>query len=568
MNKKKTVVMETVIKSPISVSVENNSNVFNGQTIYLVVEVNADLNVLKKINNFSIKSNLDSIYVQSNYDFSIVTSSGKLYGHATFFLTINNKKMESQVNFIVNAFTSQNTVLNEITPLSITYNVLKNIPQNLIKLKTENEFIAMPEHGNPIDNPKSKYNLYMGKLVDISNNPLKNIQVMISCRKPGQLLTPLVHITTDSGKGKIGELIKIGKMENIDFFVTQSDEYGNIKFRVYPIRDIEVRVDFYIQLVNVTQIVYATSIYVFRNFSNHNNLDNPFILELQEGGILEKTSEIEYFKATINSYTGVNNSDGLVFFIQNDVNHETKALYPTYLVDDKTTLEDRNFHFSYDQLQPNQSAGFYYMVIPREGETRYSQALYVKYVHDSPDVNKNEVYKKAAVYSSYVKPNIIKPSNRIGLVFESSAVIFDTITQGLVFGEGIDNRKSAGLYVMIQLADSVGENDLPQPNQNGKIRVTIISSNDPVSEEYDFNSKTLKQDGSTKYHLVTIPFCFLKGVLLREGGIPSRLHIQYYAITNQTTGDKTQSKVWECDMNTMDPDDYDDNYYYGCSVNP
>ncbi|MDC9595199.1 hypothetical protein, partial [Xenorhabdus sp. IM139775] len=150
-------------------------------------------------------------------------------------------------------------------------------------------------------------------------------------------------------------------------------------------------------------------------------------------------------------------------------------------------------------------------------------------------------------------------------ISESSAVIFDMISQGLVFGEGNNNKDSAGLYVMIKVAGASNIGNLPQPNQSGKVKVSIKSSNGLVSKEYGFDLTNLKQDGSIKYQVVTIPFCFLKGVLPIDGYNPSRLYVNYYTITDKATGEKAYSKTWKVDINTMDPNEYDDDDYYGCS---
>ncbi|MDX7992128.1 hypothetical protein [Xenorhabdus littoralis] len=562
MNKKKSGSPEPINNSPISVSMVDNSNVFNDQTIYIVAKINADINTLKEISNFKVESNPDSIYVESNYDFTIVESLVSPYGYASFLLTIKNQRKESKVGFKVSVIDGNSNIIN-IPSLNVTYNVLTEIAQNTITLKTENEFIPVPNSDNSIDDVKSEYNLYSGKIIDINENPLKNVQVVISSMKSEQLNTPSVHITTDSETGKVGDPIKIGKMSNMYFFVVQSDDHGNIKFRVYPIKGIEVRVDFEAQIMGVTPVSFTTSIYVFSAYSNFGNLANPFIEEIQEGGILENSDGDEFFKAQINSYHEAKNSDALVFFTHNYATKKIKLLSPTYTIDNKDILEDREFSFSYKQLDLNQDLGFYYLVIPREGDARYSQALEVKYVNNP--VPSDAVYDKPMIYSSYANEANVKPSYTEFKVCEQAAVEFDTISQHLVFGVDSNDGKP-GLYVVIPVIDSQTVTTLPQENLKGIVNVNIKSFTGTKSHSYplDLTEANLKFDGSNKFQRVIIPFCFLQGIWPIDGYRPARLHIYYE--TTDSSGTIIKSKLWVIDINTSDPNGFDGNdTYYGCT---
>ncbi|WP_446470345.1 hypothetical protein [Xenorhabdus stockiae] len=248
--------------SLISISMKCDSNVFNNQVVYLVVKVIFDIKILRKIINFQMESEPDSIQVRSNYDYSIVNSDGRSYGFSSFLLYIKNHTNESKVKFAVKEIDHYYNAISEIMPLSVVYNVLQIKPQNMIPLRTKNEFMSMPENDNPINNIKRKYNLYIGKVVDNNGFPINNIQVMVSAEKFGLLDILPMNITTDPEKENTPALIKIKKIGSMKFFPIQSDKNGNIRFRVYPIKNIETRIDFSTQIYNVISEEPAASIYI------------------------------------------------------------------------------------------------------------------------------------------------------------------------------------------------------------------------------------------------------------------------------------------------------------------
>ncbi|MDC9595700.1 hypothetical protein [Xenorhabdus anantnagensis] len=555
---------------PIKISLEDGSTVLNGQSIYLEITIKADPSTLRDISKIKIEGASNSIHHIIYTPFYKVITATENYGVSILLLTVENNNSLTEIPFKVVAYKENGQQVNNVDPLPVSYKVHKNPPQEIITLKTENEFIKLPDTNNPITGKKSIYNIYEGVVSDIHNNPIKKAQVIISTQRdqlsPGSEIINITHEPEVSGVNPITPITPIGKGDHRYFITLNSDENGKIKFRAYPQKGKPARIDFLASIQNLTRDTYTTSMCIFPDNSHDRQLDNPFINEMEEGGILKKLFGRTHFNVEINPYDDAYGTDVLAFFTEYDGTDKKTLLSPTYRTGDIDKIEDIPFPFTYDQLEPNKLGGLYYMVISQEGEPRYSQSLNVKYIQDedSPDGNKNEVYDKVTVYSTYADLPI-KPSDINGTVSKSSAVIFDLISQGLVFGEDKNNSNSAGLYVLIEAAGNSTIENLPQPNQSGKVRVSIKSSKGLVSKEYDFDLKNLKQDGKVKYQVVTIPFCFLKGILPIDGYNPSRLYIDYYIIKDAETGEKIYSKIWEVDINTMDPNEYDDDDYYGCS---
>ncbi|MBD2792972.1 hypothetical protein [Xenorhabdus szentirmaii] len=73
---------------------------------------------------------------------------------------------------------------------------------DVILLETEMEFLDTALIPSPINDPKSKYNVYSGVIKDENSKPLKNTQVIISSMS---LYTSLdsVNITTDPMSGHV-----------------------------------------------------------------------------------------------------------------------------------------------------------------------------------------------------------------------------------------------------------------------------------------------------------------------------------------------------------------------------
>ncbi|WMV74139.1 hypothetical protein QL112_009190 [Xenorhabdus griffiniae] len=563
----------------VTLSLESGTNVFIGQEIYLKVTIKSTTNDVSSLNNIGSVIIKDptgkksiSYKIYESYSAVIPQNKADSYGEAILALTIHKPNDNNQLNLSISVQDKHKRPIPGFNDRPVKYTVINNILADSVVLKTKNEFIATPTTVNSISDPNSIYNLYSGIISDNNINPIGNIQVVIAAQRHNQLSPSagLVKITHDRATGANEPIDIMTLPDGRDFFVLTSDPQGEISFRAYPTAGAEGRVDFVAKIQNLTMDDYTAAMCIYPAYSQNHPLDNPFINEMEEGGTLKKLPGQTDFTVSVNSYDGYmtpGSKDVIAFFTEYDGTTQKTLLSPTYRVNNKVDrIEDRVFSFPYDQLEPNKPGGIYYAIISGNNNIMYSESLNFKYVLDldSPDDNNKGIYDKVTVYTTYADLPI-KPSNTNGIISESSAVIFDLISQGLVFGEGKNNSNSAGLYVLIKAAGTSTIENSPQPNQNGKVRVRIKSSKGLVSKEYDFDLKNLKKDGSVKYQVVTIPFCFLKGILPIDGYNPSRLYIDYYIITDNLTGEKTYSKTWGVDINTMGPDENDNYDYYGCS---
>ncbi|MDC9594915.1 hypothetical protein, partial [Xenorhabdus sp. IM139775] len=286
--------------------------------------------------------------------------------------------------------------------MPISYKISKNPPQEIITLKTENKFIKLPTTDNLITSKTSTYSVYEGVVLDTAGNGI-NTQVVISTQRnqlsPG---SEVINITDDS-EGDVNIIDPIEKRNHQYSIILNSDENGKIKFRAYPKKGKPARIDFIAEIQNLTGYTYTASMCIFPDNSHNRQLDNPFINEMEEGGVLKKLVGRDHFNVEINQYDNSYETDILAFFTEYYGTDEKILLSPTYRTGDINKIGDTPFPFTYDQLEPNKLGGLYYMVIPQEGEPRYSESLNVKYVQDedSSDGNKNEIYDKVTVYSTY-----------------------------------------------------------------------------------------------------------------------------------------------------------------------
>ncbi|MBD2786501.1 hypothetical protein ID858_17065 [Xenorhabdus sp. DI] len=367
-----------------------------------------------------------------------------------------------------------------------------------------------------------------------------------------------------------------------DCFVLTTDPQGQVRFRVYPKKRATGRIDFLAKIHDLTREEYTAAICIYPNFSKNHPLDNPFINEIEEGGTLKKLPGQTDFTVSVNSYFGYmqpDPTDVIAFFTlydgitnKDDETTPKTLLSPTYRVNNIHQIEDRVFSFSYDQLEPNKPGGIYYAVISKKQGIMYSDSLYMNYVnyYASPGSNKNRLYDKPQVYSSYIQKSVIKPSSGDGIVNESSPVNFNTISAGLNFDDGSDNKNKAGLYVVVQVSGTGTQRNLPSLNQTGQVRATIESPKGTVNKLYtlDLTTANLYTDSNTnhKFQIVTIPFCLLKGIKAIGDDQESRLYIDY-VIKDATSGTEIASQVWVTDIYTYFPtgdDPSGDDEYYGC----
>ncbi|MBI6547697.1 hypothetical protein [Xenorhabdus lircayensis] len=567
MRHKKEIITVEDATNPITVSFISGSNVFKGQSIYLSITIDGEKNpgIFNKIAHIKIKPKTGSehdFHVLEYVKYSSFNLENRTFGSTVILLEISEKITSNNISFTVVPIDNKGKDLTGFKPLPITYNIIKNTPPDIIILKTENEFIETPTTQNIIPNGTNR--LYEGKVEDASEKSIKNTQIMITTQH-NQFSPALINIATSEGN----PIAIIGKQGERHFFVLKSDEHGKISFRAYPIQGQSARIDFVAKIANISREEYTAVMCIFPFDSKNRPLDNPFIFEMDIGGILKKSFDDTSFNTQINLYPGASKKDVLAFFTEYDNTKNKTLLSPTYRTGDVGMLSETPFPFTYDQLVLNQQGGLYYMVVKENGSPVYSDSLQMMYVggddSSEPDDDSDTVYDKPVIYSSYITKSEVKPSYPGARVYESASVAFDTISQQLIFGEYIDNSQNAGLYVVIQITNNSAEK-LPTPDQKGTVKVSIKSSKNIQPQKYDFDlaTKKLLTDGNRKYQIVTIPFCLLKEIHPIGDYRPSRLHI-YYEITAKNNK-KTKSKLFGVNIDTSDPSgpDFENYTYYGC----
>ncbi|WP_446470879.1 hypothetical protein [Xenorhabdus stockiae] len=363
--------------SPITVSIPDGADVIVGQHIYLVVTVKSPQ--VKSIKSISIedpKKNISVLEVVEDWKLINDTS-----GKAIFMLEVDDQLSPNKaVGYTVHAYSDKNEDVHGIEPLMINYKTKKINEWNFVSLKTDMEIIEIPVGSTY--NPNGKYILYSGMVVDENNNPLKNTQIIVSSANyPGGELE-MLYITTDPSSGKSPEIVKIQKREKFsNFFVINSDENGNVGFRIYPKR-LTLRIEFIVEILGMNFAIPIGFAYVISASDSNPSVPPPQIIGILPGGIIKKETGVKDLILTVPKYSYPAGGDVIIFLIK-DENNKLTQLSPTYFVKDNSKEGNYNARISYEKIPFNKKLMFYYLVIRLGGDSMYSKKLNVIFEDDS-----------------------------------------------------------------------------------------------------------------------------------------------------------------------------------------
>ncbi|MBC8950495.1 MULTISPECIES: hypothetical protein [Xenorhabdus] len=542
----------------LCVSIPNRADVIIGQTCYLTVSLTADSNLISSIDSISIEADKNYLTVENRNNWAV--SENKNFGSAVVLLHINNNlPSDTLIKYTVHAMSSTGYI-NGIKSLEIEYTTKKVDPTSFIALTANNEYIEPPTKDNPVGTGSS-YVTYSGILLDYNNNPLRNIQVLVSSEHPGKIFShdqskTLVNIGTEPEDGKLSQKIMTHSQSSFDFFAINSDTHGNIKFRVYPVRDTSVRIDFDTQILNVTSVNYSASIYVFNAIrSSSFGPTAPKISGIQNGKV-EKIPGAKGIEVHVSSYPGGKDTDSLIFFMQG-FNQKDKPiqLKPIYRLDNITSLDTIPLYFTYDQLPLNKPMKFYYLVAPENQEYSYSMTEMFTYIGEQNDSSNEDVYDKVKVYTSRATLPIDVYSEE-NETFEWHGIILSMINSNKKPGK---NAKGVtGLYVVIMGTNDQNNKNLPQLGSKGYLNVYIKTpTSRNTHKSYQFSLSTADSGKQTGHVIVNIPYCDIN----RAGPSFSKglgtLSFDYYI--ENSDGSKTYSKKWTAKINTVLPNQAHDN---------
>ncbi|PHM38317.1 hypothetical protein [Xenorhabdus innexi] len=395
--------------SPITVSIPDGADVIVGQHCYLVVTVKSPQ--IKSIKSISIEVPNKDIVVKQEKDWKLIDDAS---GEAIFMLEVDGKLLpNTSISYTVHAYSDTNVDVEGITPLTVGYTTKRMKKDSVILLSTDIEILATTDIPNPIDNPNTKYNVYSGVITDENGSPLKNTQVIIS-----SLSTPhsiqLANITTNPINGNAPEIIKPQERTNQpDFITINSDDNGNIEFRVYAKQSMSVTIKFTTEIFGVIYPTYVASAYLVAGYGSDGLLQIPSILDISSGGVVKKRIGIEKFRVGVPSYSSPVAGDTIIFLIK-DENNKVIQLKPTSYVESRgTNLGGHSFTLSYEKIPFNKRLEFYYLVVLIGGYGVFSKKLNVIFEDDSGNKggtggtggHKNDcdngLYNKVDVDSSY-----------------------------------------------------------------------------------------------------------------------------------------------------------------------
>lgn len=534
------------IPEKFCVSIPDGSDIIIGQYVYITVTLTADPKIIGNIQSISIES--DPTIVEVEKHIAWTPTQDKTKGRAIFLLKINKGiSPEKPVNYIVHAHSSSGSAIQEVSPLNITYTAKQFSFDSTILLDYDKNYLVTPTTDNNIDNPNSEYALVSATITGTDGNPLKNVAVTISTSQSSKL--DLVIFSTDN---KVPQVITPQTYNELNFITVYSDSEGEIKFRIYPIQYTQTRLDLKTAIFNVTGFTKAYTLYIINSPHNVPSvLDAPMIKEMGEGNIIKRdsASSSEYFHVQIPPYNGTYFTDGILFFIKTGLNNKPKLLEPISLVNNPNQI----FKLLYSDLPINKRVDFYYLIAPIEGNIKKSYPITVKYI--SNDSSNDKIYDKVKVYTSYATPpiNVYSDENE---TYEWHGIILSMINQKRKPTQSA--KDVAGLYVVIMGTSEKNNKNLPLLGSTGYLNVYIKTpTSRNTHNSYKFLLPPADDSGrKTDHFTVTIPYCDIN----RAGPSFSKglgsISFDYYI--ENSDGSKTYSKTWSTPINTVLPNQTDD----------
>ncbi|MDC9580879.1 hypothetical protein PSI15_04720 [Xenorhabdus sp. PR6a] len=545
----------------VTATIPDQSDIIIGQTSYITINISGLSTKIGDIKHVTIEpdhsiANLVTWKTESQW-----THFGN-EGNIVIRLTVDNnldEQQHKQISYVVKLWADNtgNKPISNYTPENIQYNVKRVDHDSIIMLNTDNEYIQPPTDTNPVGTGKKSI-IYSGSIVDSKGQALKNTQVIVSSALPDQIYSNnsnkvLVNIGNVPDTGNPTS-ITTTRDHGVDYFVINSDDSGNIKFSVYPKRNISARIDFKTGILGVTTLSYAASAYIF---SDTNLSDDPLgpsspnIYNAEQTGAVPKIPGSKGMKVGIERYAGYQSSDTLIFFMQGyEATDKPIQLKPIYRLDNVESLDANPFYFTYDQLLVNKPMKLYYLIAPASQDSLYSMAsnfMYVGELSDDGDNNDDGFYTPVEVYSSYSpSPFDLKNTQDNDRMYDNRLVTLDTINQYIKGGATITNTDPVGLYVVIKIAKNFTEEmkGLPPLNSTCTVMVNIDSATRQENKSY---SPIQLTDSTNYYQVVKIPYCDLTRARGWEDGIPAKLSFAY-SITHE--GATKNSKEWKATIGT------------------
>ncbi|MDC9595701.1 hypothetical protein [Xenorhabdus anantnagensis] len=543
---------ESCLPGKLCVSIPDSSDIIIGQSVYLTVTLVANQNVIEDIKDISIKS--DPTVVEVIRHVKWTPTKNKTGGSAIFLLNVNGNILPGKlINYNVHAISNSGLDIQEVTPLNITYTAKQFSFDKTISLDYgKKNYMVTPISDNNIDDPNSEYALISSTITGDDGNPLKNVAVTISSSQPKKL--NLVVFATDD---KSPQPIEVQSYHEIDVITVYSDSEGKVRFRIYPIKYTQVRLNLTTAILNVTGFTQAYTLYVIN--SPHNSpfeLGSPTIQEMEENNIIKQDStSSKYFHVQIPSYQPIYATDGILFFIRSSLHDKPKLLEPIYKVNNVNELPSKAFSLSYSDLPINERVEFYYLISSVEGEVRKSYPITVKYVGN--DSSNDEVYDKVKIYTSYATLPIDVYSEK-NETFEWHGIILSMINRNRKPGQSA--KGVTGLYVVIMGTNDQNNKNLPQLGSTGYLNIYVKTpTSRNTHKNYQFSLPSSVDSGKQTGHVVVnIPYCDIN----RAGPSFSKglgtLSFDYYI--ENSDGSKTYSKKWTAKINTVLPNQpHDDN---------
>ncbi|CDG17470.1 hypothetical protein [Xenorhabdus doucetiae] len=430
----------------------------------------------------------------------------------------------------------------------------KDLVKSSIQLKKNKSICATPDNNN-IDDNKDHYISYSTTLFDTTGQLLKNTPVHIFSEAEEDIVRNIIITSEPSGIGQKCQIIKPKNYQGKSEIIINSDNDGNVKFRVYPVMDTPVVMDLISKIEGIAEYrsgtIYMVSILPL---SDEDLPEQPYVPELS-GGLLDGGGD-KFFDAQVDSYPNASLTDRILFFNKkkDDGSFDPEGLiFPVQKISDvshNSSAYNYTFVMKREVFPSETDSMLYYVIAPDFGNSIYSGAQEVKYVGEgmgAPDDSVKRIYNMPRIFSSYAD---IKKDPKLEHSDDDEKPNNEDITQNDVSNSSVSGYQ---LYVKIMCTNDENDHSYPIWGKEIYLRMYVRSVNQNLNKIFKVVAPHVPDKPGENLSTIIIEIDSpelndVKGYT--DGGI-GVIYFEYYII-DPVNNEKTYSHYWKNEIMTSD----------------
>lgn len=436
------------------------------------------------------------------------------------------------------------------------YYIARSVNEGDIRVQVNKAFCYTPEGDENLDMIKDNFISYSAKLFNATGQPMQNTPIQIYS-VIGEDIKDKVTITNDPESGQLLQAVEPVIMGNNVFIPVSSDSDGEIKFRVYPKKDISAEIELGVELSGLNVNFIVPSIYIISHKPSDPNklLPRPIIVDLNDGRLSAYGSN-QTFEVKIPHYNNALDGDSVLFFIKDD----NDVFVPPAEKIKEPYSSNYSFFLYYDIFQINKPSELYYVISPEEGYSLYSKPQNVTYTgggDNRPSDKIQRVLDKPIVYSSWANPKSRPPLNEDS----DFAILSETYYVNSMDIEGYTKNGGYGLF--IKLVGTSDITDRQKPKFGDKIHFTMYLNgglyvSEQIAEKDVQRVKRVSSvishvpdhhDGNTSTTVIYIEHAPLANLSHSSNGGSAMIYFEYYVVSDE--GERVYSNYWKSKIETI-----------------